>query len=252
MNPALAKEIEAGGWMYPWQLGGAELALLNPELQGIHLTREELIELPVRQALAASDAPTAVDLACNEGWFAHRLLEWGAARAIGLDVRAENIRRAVLVRDHLGVPAEKLTLRQEDLFAVDTAALGRFDVVLLLGLIYHVEDPVGALRRACALTGRLCAIDTQLTRHDAPIGHTWGTAQTLEYDEASFAARLEWDAEMSRVASSGGAMSLIPNRAAVELSLRAAGFSRTEWPAPQPHHDAQYRHGDRAVVLAFP
>jgi tRNA (mo5U34)-methyltransferase len=180
------------------------------------------------------------------------LLEWGASRVTGLDIRAENIRRAVLVRDHFDVPADQLELRQEDLFDIDPEALGRFDVVLLLGLIYHVEDPVGALRRARALTRGICAIDTQLTRHDEPIAHTWGVADSLEHDAASFAARLEWDAEINPVASSGGAVSLIPNRAAVELSARAAGFSRIEWPPPQPHHDAQYRNGDRAVVLAYP
>jgi len=38
-----------------------------------------MIEGPVREALAAAGPEaTALDLACCEGWFSHRLLEWGA------------------------------------------------------------------------------------------------------------------------------------------------------------------------------
>ena len=38
-----------------------------------------------------------------------------------------------------------------------------FDVTLMLGLLYHVENPVGALRLARALTRRACVIETQVT-----------------------------------------------------------------------------------------
>ena len=33
----------------------------------------------------------------------------------------------------------------------------------MLGLLYHVENPVGALRLARALTRRACVIETQVT-----------------------------------------------------------------------------------------
>jgi tRNA (mo5U34)-methyltransferase len=239
--------------MYPWPLEGVgPLKLLNPELPAIHQTRLELIEEPVRAALsAAGPNATALDLACSEGWFAHRLLEWGAKRVTAIDIREGNVRRARVIRDHFGIPRERLDVRQGDLFRIDVDELGTFDVVLLLGLIYHVEAPVEAVRRARRLTRGVCAIETQLTRQTEPIRHGWGTTDAIEEAEASFAARIELDAAVNPVASTGRVVSLVPNRAATEMMIRAGGFARFEWRAPAEDHNAQYRSGDRGVVVAW-
>ena len=106
-----------------------------------------MIEPVVRDALAAAGPQASVlDLGCNEGWFAHRALEWGAARVVGLDVREANVRRASLIREHFGIDRERLRFEQANVLELDPAQLGTFDVVLVLGLIYHLENPVGALR----------------------------------------------------------------------------------------------------------
>jgi tRNA (mo5U34)-methyltransferase len=44
--------------------------------------------------------------------------------------------------------ADELETELGDVFALGAPRLGRFDVVLNLGPIYHVEDPIGAIRRA--------------------------------------------------------------------------------------------------------
>lgn len=53
-----------------------------------------------------------------------------------------------------------------DLQDTDPAALGAFDVVLYLGVLYHMEDPLGALRRLRAVTGELAVIECE-TVHPA-------------------------------------------------------------------------------------
>jgi tRNA (mo5U34)-methyltransferase len=53
-----------------------------------------------------------------------------------------------------------------DLQHTDPAVLGTFDVVLYLGVLYHMEDPVGALRRLRAVTGELAVIECE-TVHPA-------------------------------------------------------------------------------------
>ena len=121
----------------------------------VHETRASIMEPIVREALAAvGPEATALDLACSEGWFAHRLLDWGAGRVLGIDIRPENIDRAELVRNHLGIAADRLRFKVADVFDLHPDRLGAFDVVLCLGLIYHLENPVGALRIAGALTRR--------------------------------------------------------------------------------------------------
>lgn len=252
ISEALQRELEGTGWMYPWELAqGVTAPLLGPNLPWVHSTRAEMIQGPVREALelAGPDA-TALDLACCEGWFSHRLLEWGARRVVGIDVREENVQRAQLVRDHFAIEPERLSFRRADIFELDPDELGRFDVVLVLGLVYHVEDPAGALRRARALTRSLCAIESQLTRQSEPIVYGGGSPDAFLKAEASFAAVVEADAGVNPLASVTGVMSLVPNRAALEMMARVAGFRHVRYLEASPHHDPQYLRGDRGVVVA--
>lgn len=253
LAPELLEELNRPpGWMYAWPISGHERTpLLDPELQTVHSTRAEMIEPAVRDALRQSPDATAIDLACSEGWFAHRLLDWGAQRVVALDIRAQNIRRAELMREHFGIPADKLVLRQSDVYDLPLAADEQFDVVLLLGLIYHVEDPVGALRRAHALTRRLLVVESQLTRQVDPIVHGWGTSDSQERAAGSFATRVEPDSDTNPVASSAGVLSLVPNRVALEQMATVVGFRRTEFLTAATHHNPQYVRGDRAVMLAW-
>jgi hypothetical protein len=251
---ALATEIEEGlGWMYPWELKpGVATPILHPELPAIHRTRLRLIEDAVRTCLrAAGPHATVVDLACNEGWFAHRMIEWGASRVLGVDIRPRVIRRATLLRDHFGIGAERLELRCADVFDVRPSEVGTFDVVLCLGLVYHLEDPIGAIRRAAALASGLCVIESQLTRQAEAIVHGWGATGEYENAPASWAARMEADQESNMLASAGGVVSLIPNRAALTQAVTAAGLVEVEFPEPSPGDNMQYRQGDRAVLLAW-
>jgi tRNA (mo5U34)-methyltransferase len=50
-----------------------------------------------------------------------------------------------------------------DFMTMDLAALGQFDVVLFLGVLYHLEDPLGAVRRLRSVTapGGLAIIETE-------------------------------------------------------------------------------------------
>jgi tRNA (mo5U34)-methyltransferase len=240
--------------MYEWDLGrGVRTVPMGPELQSIHETRAAIMEPIVRQAIAAAGPEaTVVDLACSEGWFGHRLLEWGASRVLGVDLRPENIRRAELVRNHLRVDADRLSFRVGDVY--DLGGLGVFDVVLCLGLIYHLENPIGALRVARTLTGGVCLVESQLVEPHAALRHTWGTSGEFLEQEAAWAAWREpvESQDRSPIASRGGVVSLIPNRAAMVDGLSAAGFSRVqELPVPAGLN-AQYVEGHRLVLAGWP
>lgn len=238
--------------MYPWHLGrGLVVPLLAAGIGLIHDTRAEMMEAAVRRALAeAGPGATALDMACSEGWFAHRLLEWGAEHVTAIDVREGNIRRARLVRDHLGVDAERLVFEQRDAYDLDRKQMGQFDVVLVLGLIYHVEDPIGVLRRARGMTRRVCIVESQLTRQIAPITFGAGPGIVLASPRESFAAYIEPSTDTNPTASTDGILALIPNAPALETSMRVAGFSEVEFAPPQSHHAAAYHNGDRALVIA--
>ena len=69
-----------------------------------------------------------------------------------------------LARDRLGSRVEPVV---GDLMALEPGSLGRFDVVLYLGVLYHMQDPLGALRRLAAVTGELAVIETEAVRFPA-------------------------------------------------------------------------------------
>ncbi|MFI5122714.1 MAG: class I SAM-dependent methyltransferase [Vicinamibacteria bacterium] len=251
---SLDQELEGPPWVYPWRLrDGRETPVMGPEMSSVHHTRAELIEARVRAALAAAGpGATALDLACNEGWFSHRLLEWGASRVLAVDVRESNIRRATLLRDHFEIGADRLELRQADVFDLRPEDLGEFDVVLVLGLIYHVENPMGVVRLARGCTRDLCVIETQLTRQSEPLVHGQGRSDQLHRAEGSFAVVVEQDEGpiLSSLASTGDVLSLIPNRTALAQMARVADFARVEFAEPAEGQNPQYTGGDRAVVFA--
>jgi hypothetical protein len=247
----LEAEIAGPAWIYPWQLrDGRVLPIAVDELESVHRTRAEMIEARVRAALRdAGPNATALDLACNEGWFSQQLLEWGAARVVAVDVREFNLRRARLLRDHYGIPPERLEFRQADVFDLSAADLGQFDVVLLLGLIYHVENPMGVVRLARACTRGLCVVETQLTRQVDAIVHGNGRAGKLHESAGSFAVVVE-QAD-NTLASTGRVLSLVPNRTALEQMVRMAGFDQVEFATARDDHNPQYVDGDRAAVFAW-
>lgn len=64
-----------------------------------------------------------------------------------------------LAREALGSSVEDRTI---DPFSLDPADIGVFDVVLFLGVLYHVKDPIGALERVASVTGELAIVETEV------------------------------------------------------------------------------------------
>jgi SAM-dependent methyltransferase len=256
MRDDLAQELASGRpFLYDWDLGnGRRAPIAHPDLALAQATVRELFEADVRAALAEPARPSrALDLACNEGWWSHRLIDWGAVEVIGIEARPETVRRARALRDHAGITADQFDVRTGDATLADPGEAGTFDVVLCLGLLYHLEDPIGMLRRARALTrrGGLFVLETQVARSPCtPLRHAWGSSDDpAETSAGAFAVRWERDPG-NPLASGGGVVSLIPDRAALLLGLAAAGFADVRVAEPQGHHVSGFRSGDRVVVTA--
>ncbi|MBX6320542.1 MAG: methyltransferase domain-containing protein [Rhodospirillaceae bacterium] len=94
---------------------------------------------------------SVLDVGCSLGFFCFAARSRGAARVVGLDLEAENVRKARILADVLGEPVE---FAQHDVekHPID----GRFDHVLCLNVLHHLADPIGALDRLIGATrGRL-------------------------------------------------------------------------------------------------
>ncbi len=250
--PALRKELESDPtWMYPWQLGeGLVAPSPGTELADVHRTRVEMMEPICRRWIAEIGDATVVDIGCCEGWFGHKMLEWGASRVVGVDVRAVNVRRAELIRDHFGIAPERLEFVHAGVEEIPE--IGTFDIALVLGLIYHLENPVGALRIARRLCERQILVESQLTELQGPIKHGWGVAGEFMETNTHWVSYLEpqaWQADEGNVtASFAGVLSLIPNRAAMLQALEVSGFGNLEVLAAASGGNKQFTSGHRAMV----
>ena len=186
---------------------------------------------------------------CSEGWYGHRLLDWGADAVVGVDVREQNVRRANLVRDDYGISPKRLrfeTRSVQDLDGMDE----RFDVALCLGLIYHLENPIGALRAVRRRTTGLCVVETQAALVEEA-RYSWGTTGEYLQTDAVWATYFESHIDQlgNPIASHGEIVSLIPNRAALVEAMQAVGMLDVKVLDPPPGAHPQFVSGDRLVAV---
>ena len=92
-----------------------------------------------------------LDLACEEGVFGIELARLGA-EVVGVEGRAVHVERARFAAEAIGL--ERIEIRQGDVRKLSPARDGRFDVVLCLGLLYHLDAP--DVLEFAELLGELC------------------------------------------------------------------------------------------------
>ena len=83
-----------------------------------------------------------LDLGTRDGFFAFELERRGA-EVMAVDYVAVTDSGFAVAAELLG---SRVTYLQRNLYELDAAELGTFDIVLFLGLLYHLPDPLGALR----------------------------------------------------------------------------------------------------------
>lgn len=105
---------------------------------------------------------SVLDIGAWNGFFSFAAKRRGACRVLATDHFAW--RHSVycgregfdLARGEFGLDVETLEI---DPMAI-TGALGRFDVVLFLGVFYHLHDPIDVMQRLREVTGQLLLVET--------------------------------------------------------------------------------------------
>jgi SAM-dependent methyltransferase len=103
---------------------------------------------------------TALDMGCGVGYYSAMLQGLGL-QVTATDARAENIAEAR--NRHPGID-----FRVADAEDPSLAALGTFDLVVCFGLLYHLENPMRAIRNLRALTGKLLILQSMAVPDEQP------------------------------------------------------------------------------------
>jgi hypothetical protein len=238
-----------GTWMYRFDLGDGVFTPLHDEvLAQVHDTRARMIYPQLDETFAGRwDMVTCLDAACNEGHFGFEVAGRGAQAVVGFDARQINIQKAEFVRARLAI--NNISFRVDDLFNVRPETYGTFDLTLCLGLLYHLEDPMGALRLLRSLTRELCVIDTQVLRASSSVSVDRGPREELVETNDVVAVLEEREWQWNPLASVTG-ISLVPNKSALVAMLRHAGFSEIRQIMPYSGAYERYANFDRVIMFA--
>jgi len=169
---------------------------------------------------------SALDAGCGLGFFS-ALLQQDAFEVLGIDGRAVNIDEA-----RKRYPAIPFELR--DLEDSTACRLGSFDLVLCFGLLYHLENPLRAIRHLRALTSKVLLLETMCVPQQHPFAllrHEFHTDDQSLTDLAFY-----------------------PSETCLVKMLYRAGFANVYRVLPPPDHDDfrenAIHHRRRIVVCA--
>ena len=214
--PDLADRIADIDWWHSIDLGDG---VVTPGYKAPDLLEREWGQLRLGDLTGLS----VLDIGTWDGWFAFRAEQAGAKRVVALDhfvwrQRPSRRKGFDLAHSALGSGVEAV---EDDFSTMDLSALGTFDMVFFLGVIYHLRDPLGALGRLRQVTDGSAFIESEA----AIIGglEELAACQFFETDECAGDPTNWW----------------APTAPALLGMCRAAGFARaTTLVGPPPVHVA--------------
>ena len=158
-----AEVIDAAG---PWTGFNIDLGegvyTIGPGLTGVAEARVDRIVQAVCDFAGGTLCDLRIlDLGCHEGGFAVALARRGA-EVIAVDGREGHIAKVRFVREALGL--ENLQPVRTDVRQLIPEDVGTFDVVLCLGVLYHLDgqDVMRMVETVSQLTRRLAVFETQI------------------------------------------------------------------------------------------
>jgi tRNA (mo5U34)-methyltransferase len=162
---------------------------------------------------------SVLDIGCNAGFYSLEMKRRGAARVVGIDSDDAYLAQARFAAEVNGAEIE---LRKLDVY--DVAKLGeRFDLVLFMGVFYHLRHPLLALDLLYDHVVGDTMVFQSLMRGSkdvqmlAPDYHFW---ETDIFDKPGYPLMYFVERRYSHDPTNWW----IPNNAAAEAMLRSAGF----------------------------
>ncbi|MBR0645383.1 TIGR04290 family methyltransferase [Plastoroseomonas hellenica] len=203
----------------------------NLDLQGVRTAPEHFLgDYPaIKWGRFAHAIPqdltglSVLDIGCNAGFYSIEMKRRGAERVLGIDSDEEYLEQARFAADVSGARIEFRKLSVYDL-----GALGeRFDLVLFMGVLYHLRHPLLALDLIHEHVARDLLVFQSMQRGAStvePVLEDYEFWDEALFDRPGF-PRLHF---IEHRYAHDPTNWWVPNRACAEAMLRSAGFAITE------------------------
>lgn len=163
---------------------------------------------------------TVLDIGCNGGFYSMEMKRRGAERVLGIDFDDAYLDQARFAADVTGLDIE---FRKMSVY--DLGSLGEtFDVVLFMGVLYHLRHPLLALDLIREHVARDVMVFQSMQRGSPDVGElkdNYPFWDTELFDAPDFPKMHFIEHRYANDPTNWW----IPNRACVEAMLRSAGFT---------------------------
>ncbi len=255
-KPAISEEVLTleeqamkKDWFYQFELPSGKItnSFMLEASRRIHKDRLAMIDSVLDESFAGDVSQlSCLDIGCNQGYFSVEMARRGFQKVVGFDARRPNVEDANLMRQIYGLT--NLRFRIADVSKVSTGELGQFDVVMMLSVLFWLENPIGALRLMKALTTKMLIIETPVAP-DLSGEMEWGSRKFRKPLQGSFAL-LEQTAESKSPIGSLTELSLCPGHETLIWMLQKLGFTNIRTvPVPADAHE-QLASGNRVMIVA--
>jgi len=168
---------------------------------------------------------SVLDVGCNAGFYSQEMKRRGAGRVLGIDSDARYLRQA-----RFAAEVAQLDIEYRQLSVYEVPSLReRFDLVLFMGVLYHLRYPMLALDLLYThAVGRLLLFQTMLrgSTEVAAVAPDYPFDDVTPFERTGF-PRLAF---VEHRYAGDPTNWWIPNRACAEAMLRAAGFRIVDHP----------------------
>ncbi|HYZ20694.1 MAG TPA: TIGR04290 family methyltransferase [Rhodopila sp.] len=162
---------------------------------------------------------TVLDIGCNAGFFSMQMKRRGADRVLGIDFD-----EAYLAQARFAAQVENLDIEFRHMSVYDVGSLGeKFDIVMFIGVFYHLRHPLLALDLIHDHVARDLLIFQSLQRGSpeiAPVAADYDFYEAAHFDDPGY-PRMHF---IEHRYSGDQTNWWVPNRACTEAMLRSAGF----------------------------
>lgn len=152
-------------WHYRFDLAGNPTPIPNENWAIRHPQRKRYFFDPLVDLLGGSlKGKRVLDLGCNAGFWSLCAVESGCDFVQGIDGRQMHVDQADFVFRVKEVDESRYDFVAGDIFETDLRQFGTFDVVLCLGLMYHISKHMQLMEQIAAVNSDVLVVDTVVSR----------------------------------------------------------------------------------------